>query len=310
MNKWYAHIGGRQYGPASLEQLRQWVREGRLSGRDMVWCEGMADWVAAQTVPELFRDRSAPPLPGSLVPVRARSGTGGQTLNRRLRSQAWKNLRGRWGLAIGFCLLLGAITGTASATLDISWKSVTRAGCAADDSNFSRKTEDILYDMRGSLFSPGKIVSLIISGPFAVGSCIFFLTFTRSRRGLAKIGMMFKGFKIFGNALLAHFLVGLFTLLWMLLLIVPGIIAGLSYSQTFSILAEHSTLGGLEAIRRSKQLMHGHKWRLFCMQMHFALLAVLCVLTCGIGFIWLMPYIDSTCARFYDDLQPAPVIAA
>ena len=52
-------------------------------------------------------------------------------------------------------------------------------------------------------------------------------------------------------------------------------------------------------------MMDGHKWRLFCLYLRFYLWAILCIFTCGIGLLWLWPYISVACARFYDDLRPA-----
>jgi len=92
---------------------------------------------------------------------------------------------------------------------------------------------------RGSLISIvyqnipyiGWLVGLILDGAFYVGSALFFLTFARRRH--ARIGQMFHGFNIFGTALAAYLLMNLFILLWTLLLIIPGIIASLAYSQIF-----------------------------------------------------------------------------
>lgn len=67
----------------------------------------------------------------------------------------------------------------------------------------------------------------------------------------------------------ARFLQSLYVLLWSLLLIIPGIIAGYSYAMTEYILAEHPELTAGEAIDCSKQMMSGNRWRLFCMQFSF-----------------------------------------
>jgi uncharacterized membrane protein len=115
--------------------------------------------------------------------------------------------------------------------------------------------------------------------------------------------MLFAGFQNFGNALGAYLLSGLFIFLWSLLLIVPGIIAGFAYSQILFLLADDRTLGPMDAIRKSKQMMEGHKWRLACLQFRFFGWGLLCLLTCGIGFLWLIPYYNATMARFYDDLK-------
>jgi uncharacterized membrane protein len=88
-----------------------------------------------------------------------------------------------------------------------------------------------------------------------------------------------------------------------LLLIVPGIIAALSYSMTYFIIAENDSIGSLEAITKSKEMMRGNKWKLFCLCCRFLGWILLCILTIGIGFLWLYPYMMVSFAKFYDDIK-------
>ena len=78
--------------------------------------------------------------------------------------------------------------------------------------------------------------------------------------------------------------------------------AGLSYAMTFFILADDDTVGPRQAISKSKEMMTGNRWKLFCLTCRFWGWSLLCVLTCGIGFIWLFPYMAISMAKFYDDL--------
>ena len=117
--------------------------------------------------------------------------------------------------------------------------------------------------------------------------------------------MLFDGFKQFGTAFLTSLLMTIFICLWLMLLIVPGIIAMLRYSMTYFVLAENPGMSALDAIRTSKQLMKGRKWKLFCLWWRFFGWMLLCILTCGIGFLWLMPYMTASYARFYDDVRQA-----
>ncbi|HUS47413.1 MAG TPA: DUF975 family protein [Phycisphaerae bacterium] len=271
MAQWYCYAGGQQYGPIAEEVLKQWIYDRRVKPSDLVWTDGMANWAPASSVPSL--SAAAPgtiPPPIVHVPMvdaHPPGGTGGATPNAQLTAQARQALRGRWGLPIGFCLVLwliqAAIGGVGSFT--------------------------------------GIPVGMIIAGPFMLSYCIFFLTFNRG--GQADLNMLFAGFKNFGNALGAYILMMIFVFLWMLLLIIPGIIAGLAYSQTFYLLADDRSLGPLEAIRKSKEMMRGYKWKLFCLGLRFFGWSLLCILTLGIGFLWLMPYMNTAYALFYDDLR-------
>ena len=114
-----------------------------------------------------------------------------------------------------------------------------------------------------------------------------------------KIETIFSRFTIFGNALLLRFLMFLKILLWSLLFIVPGIVAAYRYALAPYLLAEHPELSASEAIEQSKQLMMGHKGRLFCLQFSFIGWYLLCALTGGIGWVFLAPYPKAAETAFY-----------
>ena len=114
---------------------------------------------------------------------------------------------------------------------------------------------------------------------------------------------MFEGFDYWVSGLKAYLLVFIYTLLWSLLLIVPGIIASFSYSQTFFIMAEDPNIDVFDAIDKSKAMMKGNKWKLFCLELRFLGWFLLAILTLGIGFFWLVPYAYTTSAKFYEDIK-------
>ena len=89
----------------------------------------------------------------------------------------------------------------------------------------------------------------------------------------------------------------------MLLLIIPGIIACLRYSQTWYILLEDENIGPLDAIRKSKEMMVDNKWKLFCLYCRFIGWLILCIITLGLATLYVMPYMGVSCAKFYDDLK-------
>ena len=98
-------------------------------------------------------------------------------------------------------------------------------------------------------------------------------------------------------------LVGIFTFLWTLLFIIPGIIKAFSYSMTPYILDENPELGASEAIHRSRMMMKTHKFDLFWLYLSFIGWWLLCILTCGIGFLWLVPYFQTAKAAFYEEVK-------
>lgn len=108
--------------------------------------------------------------------------------------------------------------------------------------------------------------------------------------------------------ILIYILVGIFTFLWTLLLIIPGIIKMMAYSQTYFIYKDLNDRGEADGlsltdyITRSRRLMVGNKGRYFMLQLSFLGWWILGSITLGIGFIWIYPYYKLTMANFYQDL--------
>ena len=110
----------------------------------------------------------------------------------------------------------------------------------------------------------------------------------------------------FGNWL--HVSVGMlityiYVVLWSLLFIIPGIIKVFSYAMTPFILVERPELSFNEAIDESRRLMDGHKFDYFYLMLSFIGWWILSILSLGIGFIWLMPYMETASAAFYADIK-------
>ena len=268
MKQWFCHVDGKQYGPVDEAELRQWISQGRVKQDSLIWSEGMAEWIPASTLDMqgVSAATAGPATNEARVTAPALAGSGGQRPNAEIMATAREMLEGRWGLAIGFVVIL--------------W------GCSM---------------VISSLPFIGGLASMLISGALQLSSAVFFLTLVR--RGNVSLDMLLIGFKNFGNALATYLLMNIFILLWMLLLIIPGIIASLAYAQSFFILAENPNMGPIEAIRCSKEMMIGHKWKLFCLGLRFIGWILLCILTLGIGFIFLTPYMVSSLALFYDDVR-------
>ena len=91
--------------------------------------------------------------------------------------------------------------------------------------------------------------------------------------------------------------------LWSLLLVIPGIIKSFSYSMTPFVLDEFPELSPSEAIHRSRMMMKGHKFDLFWLYLSFIGWGILCLFTFGIGFLWLVPYMQTAEAAFYEEVK-------
>ncbi len=189
-----------------------------------------------------------------------------QTENKILMANARDSLRGFWGLAIGALIIYF-----------------------------------LVFCVLGLFPVIGTIATYIIVGPMTVGGVRF--TLSVSRKEKPEIGQIFSGFDRFGTHLAAYLLQTLFVCLWTLLLIIPGIIAALSYSMTYFIIAEDSSISASEAITKSKKMMKGNKWKLSYLGFRFTGWFLLVMLSFGIGFLWVGPYMYVSYAKFYDDLK-------
>lgn len=152
-----------------------------------------------------------------------------------------------------------------------------------------------------SVSSSIVIGPLILEGPLSLGLTMFILQVVREKEGEFETG--FKGFKQFVPSFVATLLISIFFILWSLLLVIPGIIAALSYSMTFFIIADNPGISGLEAIKKSKEMMKGHKAELFFLQLSFFWWGLLCVITLGIAAIYVSPYVHATIANFYEKIK-------
>ena len=115
---------------------------------------------------------------------------------------------------------------------------------------------------------------------------------------------MFKlAFGAYGRNLAGMLLMSVFTLLWTLLFIVPGVIKAIAYSMTPYILKDYPELSPNQAINLSQKMMKGHKFDFFYLVLSFLGWALLCILTLGIGTLWLSPYVYTSFAAFYEDVK-------
>lgn len=159
----------------------------------------------------------------------------------------------------------------------------------------------LTYLIVGIIPSIGGPVGFIIAAPMSLGSAIFTLNLSRGKK--VEFEQIFDGFKKFEKALVAYLLIIVFIFLWSLLLIIPGIVAAIAYSQTFFLLADNPDLSGREAIAKSTILMQGKKWKYFCLILRFTGWFLLSLITFGIGFLFLTPYMQVSFAKFYDDIK-------
>jgi integral membrane protein len=151
------------------------------------------------------------------------------------------------------------------------------------------------------------LVLFILALPLTWGFQTLFLGAVRGGEATAKD--MFEGYnkELFSRVLTTTLLYYVYVFLWSLLLLIPGCIKSYSYAMTPYILKDNPEMKNNAAIEESMRMMDGHKLELFLLDLSFIGWAILSILTCCIGFLWLVPYMNMARVNFYEDLKKASV---
>lgn len=186
--------------------------------------------------------------------------------NSVLRADARVALQGKWPMAAVAALIYSVVAGGLSGIPFIGWLCV-----------------------------------FFIGLPIGYGFAIVMLGVFRGKD--VDFGVLFEGFQDYGRIFVTKLLQMVYTFLWSLLLVIPGIIKGYSYAMTDFILKEDPEMKNNAAIEKSMAMMEGNKMKLFLLDLSFIGWAILSIITFGIGFFFLQPYIVVARAAFYEDLK-------
>lgn len=257
------------------------------------------------------------------------------------RAEARDALRGRWPVAI----LTGFVASLIGANI------ATGGGGGGNSNSDSDSTRMLIEEFTATDFwlqfravIIGLIVALVIwliitiviGGAGKLGYAIFNLKLVDNKE--VEFKDLFSQFHRLGDGFFMNFLVGLYTVLWTLLFVIPGIIKTYSYAMTPYILAENPGMTATEAITESRRIMDGNKWRLFCLSFSFIGWALLCAtpllialgilvgiavrtmslvtllwiiplsIPLSIGSLFLTPYQETTYAAFYRDISGTAIV--
>ena len=229
------------------------------------------------------------------------------------RMLALDALRGKWKTAV--------LTGIAASALGATI--VSSSNSAVSNSN---QAKDIHFE----LFSQpngGRLLAVLLAG------IVLWAVLVDGKD--AAISDLFSQKDRLWDGFCMNFLQGLYTALWTLLLVIPGIVKTYSYAMTPYIMTEHPSLTANEAITESRRIMDGNKWRLFCLDFSFIGWELLCsvplyaegflvlkyftgsealaislvlllTIPLSIGFFFVRPYEEAAWATFYRDITAAP----
>ncbi len=148
----------------------------------------------------------------------------------------------------------------------------------------------------------GTIIKIFLLSPLEVGGRSFYVSNRAENAGLKTLG---KGFSVdYLNVVKTMFLRMLFTALWTILFIIPGIIKSYEYRMIPYILAENPRMDSREAFRLSKEMMNGQKWKTFVLDLSFLGWEILSCFTLGIlSVFYVSPYKDNTDVELYSTLK-------
>ena len=332
--QWYYAVDGEQRGPLSDEDFIDLVKKGTIRSRTQVWNETMTDWKQYKEVRSVVDQLEANSKSDNATPGRAEvvcnechrlfskddvieyqgmsicgeckaaffqridegssaysQGEGGigETPNADLTERARETLQGNWGIAVAFSFLYLLLNQLCQLPIQL----IQFAGVLP--------TDELKITFVILIATVVIVVVCAISGALQLGQNRFFLDVVRG--DMLRIERLFYGFKYFKKAACTYILMQLIIILWTLLFIIPGIIASFSYGMTFYVLADNPDMTALEALAFSKKIMYGNRFKLFMLGLRFIGWSILSLFTCYIGFLWLIPYMSTSFAAFYEDVR-------
>jgi hypothetical protein len=277
----YKIIGadGREYGPASAAQLRQWILEGRANSQTRVQIEGSTEWVLLRSLPE-FADASAAAVPPPPIAV-----ADAQRQAREVLSQDYR-------ISIGDCI-------------GRAWELITRDFWFLVGAGFVAG----LIGAGGFIPYLGAVAGLIIGGPMMGGLSALYLKKIRGQA--ANFGDIFLGFGVsFGSLLGAYLVCLLLTTVGFFLCILPGIYLAVSWVFTIPLVID-KRMGFWEAMELSRKVVTKHWWKMFGFVIVLGLLGIAGLLVCIVGVFVACAIGQIALLYAYEDIfhsRPAPTV--
>lgn len=152
------------------------------------------------------------------------------------------------------------------------------------------------------LMSVVILLDVFICNPIEVGCKRFYVRNLNESAQVGNVGFAFDNH--YKNITKTMFFRDLYTILWTLLFIIPGIVKSYEYQMIPYLLAENPQMSREQAFAESKRMMSGQKWRAFVLDLSFIGWNILSAITLGIlGIFYVQPYMDATHAALYEALR-------
>ena len=223
--------------------------------------------------------------------------------SKELRVKAWNSLKGKYWMAFAVALVMGLLAsiGTSMVTTSQNMLDIVNMVETAEMDSTMQLGALVISCSALVMSIIGFLFSVLVGSAVEVGLCNYFIKNTDSKPSFKDA---FSGFKVkYGRNIGTLLLVGIKSVLWTLLFVIPGIIKSFEYAIIPYILADDAEITSKEAFKKAKQMMKGNKWRLFKLEFSFIGWFLLCVLSLGIGTLFLIPYVNAAAAEFYVELK-------
>ncbi len=161
----------------------------------------------------------------------------------------------------------------------------------------------LILMIQSAVISALGSLSLVVSAVIGVASATYFMALARRTAEAGSIKTYFLAYRHkIGSNIVLSVIQGLDLLLWGF---VPfmGIIKHYSYAMTYYIKVENPDLTANEVITKSREMMFGYKWKLFCLDLSFIGWYLLELITLGVASLWIAPYKAAAYAHFYEELK-------
>jgi len=175
------------------------------------------------------------------------------------------------------------------------------SGLTATGASFNDPTSTKVAFTAALVSAGGAIIAALFEGPVFLGLIQAIKDNLEGKE--AKVGTLFSKFNNIAKTFLVSLLTALYLCLWSLLFVIPAIIKSYSYSLVYYIHLEDDKLSAKECITKSRKMMDGHKWELFCLEFSYIGWYFLSIFTFGILLFWVLPKVETAKYLFYKELR-------
>jgi len=295
----YKLIGadGKEYGPVSAEQLRQWIAEGRANAQTQVRAEGATDWAPAGQVAEFADLFAAPPPPVAGVAAPPLPPRAPATLDiGSCISRSWNLLQKNFGLIVGATFLIVFIL--AAVGMALRWGTTLVMGVSIQDMMQARGLDRLRLEWPG--IAANSVWSMVMGGPLWGGLYVLYLKLIRGQP--ASLGDAFSGFgPQFLQLMLANIVAPFLVMAGLFFCLIPGVYLAIIWRFALPCVIDKK-LGFWEAMELSRKGVSGRWWPVFALTLLCGLVGAAGILVCCVGVFVTAPIAIGAILYAYEDL--------